>query len=178
MKLNRTLAQKSDRIDCGHVFYNGTLNVTNIGEPLQYGDTFQLFSAPFRDGMFPTLNLPVSDTRSGPGGTTNYRYAWKNNLQVDGTITMGVYVATVMTNTDTLVLSWSTNLVGWRLQNQTNALNVGVQSFATNWFDVPGSSETNQVIVPVVPTNPAVFYRLVSQVGMWMAVETSATAVR
>ena len=30
----------------------------------------------------------------------------------------------------------------------------------TNWGDVPGSTETNQVSVPINPTNDSVFFRL------------------
>ena len=43
------------------------------------------------------------------------------------------------------------------LQVQTNSRTVGLN---TNWFDVPGSSATNSVSMPISPANGAVFYRL------------------
>jgi hypothetical protein len=55
-------------------------------------------------------------------------------------------------------LSWPTNGGPWRLQTQTNALNRGVSA---NWVDVPGSTATNLLVVPVGSTNGSVFYRLI-----------------
>jgi hypothetical protein len=56
-----------------------------------------------------------------------------------------------------LTLSWPTNL-GWTLQAQTNSLPTGIR---TNWVNVANSSTTNQVMVPMSPTNSSVFYRLI-----------------
>lgn len=57
-----------------------------------------------------------------------------------------------------LTLSWPADHTGWRLQAQTNSLNVGI---TTNWANVNGSSTTNQIVVPINLTNGSVFYRLV-----------------
>jgi hypothetical protein len=57
-----------------------------------------------------------------------------------------------------LTMSWPLDHTGWTLQAQTNILSAGLR---TNWVDVPGSSATNQVIVPVNSTNGCVFYRLI-----------------
>jgi hypothetical protein len=82
---------------------------------------------------------------------------------VDGTITLtsGLNPApapiTTVVNGGSLELSWPTDHTGWTLQAQTNSLNVGLSG---TWFDVAGSTATNQVIVPVNPANPTVFYRL------------------
>ena len=57
-----------------------------------------------------------------------------------------------------LTLNWPLDHVGWRLQAQTNSLSVGL---GTNWVTVPNSSSTDQVTIPVNPTNGCVFYRLV-----------------
>ena len=46
MKLNRSAVQNSDRLVATNINYGGTLVVTNIGAPLQMGDTFTLFSSP------------------------------------------------------------------------------------------------------------------------------------
>lgn len=73
-------------------------------------------------------------------------------------------VATNPTNITALVsgnqynLSWPASHTGWRLQAQTNNLNVGLSS---NWATVPGSTTTNQISVPINPANGSVFFRLV-----------------
>lgn len=56
-----------------------------------------------------------------------------------------------------LILSWPADHTGWLLQAQTNELAVGL---AANWFDIAGSSVTNQVMVTITPSNPSVFFRL------------------
>jgi hypothetical protein len=55
-----------------------------------------------------------------------------------------------------LTLSWPADHAGWRLQAQTNSSGIG-----TNWFTVSGSTNGLSVTVPIVSTNPCVFYRLV-----------------
>jgi len=56
-----------------------------------------------------------------------------------------------------LLLDWPADHTGWRLQSQTNGLATGL---GTNWVDVPGSAETNQVALPLDPLDGAVLYRL------------------
>lgn len=58
-----------------------------------------------------------------------------------------------------LSLSWPADHIGWKLQGQTNALNVGLKS---NWHDVAGSTTTNRVFININPANPTVFFRLSS----------------
>jgi hypothetical protein len=53
-------------------------------------------------------------------------------------------------------LSWPMDHLGWRLEMQTNSLATG-----TGWVTVPNSAATNQVFVPINPTNGSVFFRLV-----------------
>jgi autotransporter-associated beta strand protein len=57
-----------------------------------------------------------------------------------------------------LTLSWPTNL-GWILQSQTDAPNVGLVNSNSAWFDVAGSSSITTTNVTINPTN-AVFFRL------------------
>ena len=57
-----------------------------------------------------------------------------------------------------LQFGWPLNHTGWRLQVQTNALNVGLYA---NWIEVAGPSLTNNVTLPVDATKGTVFYRLV-----------------
>ncbi|TAL05153.1 MAG: hypothetical protein EPO07_04005, partial [Verrucomicrobia bacterium] len=78
-----------------------------------------------------------------------------------GSLLIGTPVATNATSVSfalsggAFTLSWPADHTGWRLQTQTNSLS------PTNWFTVPGSTDTNLVIVPVVTTNFSVFFRLV-----------------
>jgi hypothetical protein len=55
-------------------------------------------------------------------------------------------------------LGWPLDHLGWRLQIQTNTLTTGI---GTNWSDVPGSSATNMVFVPIDQNNGGVFLRLI-----------------
>jgi hypothetical protein len=55
---------------------------------------------------------------------------------------------------DVLTLSWAGT--GFKLQAQTNALDIGISS---NWGDYPGGG-TSPVNVTINPANSAVFFRL------------------
>jgi hypothetical protein len=83
---------------------------------------------------------------------------------VNGRISVIATVSTAPTNIvasasgSGLKLSWPADHTGWRLQVQTNAPGAGL---GTNWVDVPGSSQTNEVTLPVDGTDASVFYRLV-----------------
>lgn len=57
-----------------------------------------------------------------------------------------------------MLLTWPSDHLGWRLEAQTNSPNVGL---GTNWTTVPGSTGTNQVLVPINAANGSVFFRLV-----------------
>jgi hypothetical protein len=57
-----------------------------------------------------------------------------------------------------LQLSWPQDHLGWHLQIQTNSLNAGLGS---NWVNVPNSTATNQIFIPINPTNGSVFLRMV-----------------
>ena len=58
----------------------------------------------------------------------------------------------------TLTLSWPADHLGYSLQAQTNALNVGLK---TNWVAVPGTASVTTTNLPINKANPTVFYRLV-----------------
>ena len=58
LSLNRTnTPANADLISAAAVTFGGTLTVTNLGDPLQAGDTFNLFDGAL-DGHFTTTNLP------------------------------------------------------------------------------------------------------------------------
>lgn len=136
------------------IAYLGTLVLTNIGAPLEVGDTFTLFSASGYSGAF-TL---VSQT---PNQTVSWNTA---NLAINGSISVasvGPAVPPSLTcapRAGGFELSWPADYTGWQLQVQTNLLSVGIN---TNWAAWPDSTTTNQAIVPITPENPSVFLRLI-----------------
>jgi len=56
-------------------------------------------------------------------------------------------------------LSWPADHTGWQLQSQTNSLAIGL---GTNWVNVAGSPQTNQMRLPINAPDGAAFFRLVS----------------
>lgn len=160
MELNTTNGLQTNDVLVGQagVSLGGTLTVTNVGPALVAGQRFVLFSGPIT-GFFGTVNLPTGEAN----GTT---YTWTDNLATDGSITVATVVSPVNTTPTNIVssvsggnltLSWPADHTGWTLQTQTNTRSVGLN---TNWFDVPGSSTTNQVTLPISPAQPTVFFRL------------------
>lgn len=158
VSLNKSLAQSNTVVN---VIVVGNTNVTatgssslivsNLGPALVAGDTFYLFNQGVTNGNLMTI--------TGPAGVN-----FTNNLAVDGSISvLAPPVATNPTNITfsasggSLTLSWPADHQGWFLQTQTNLQSVGL---STNWFDVTGSSATNQAVITVSPGDPTVFFRL------------------
>jgi autotransporter-associated beta strand protein len=135
------------------VNYGGALTVTNLSGTLAANDSFQLFSAGSTSGAFAATNLPAL----GPNLVWNFNPA-------SGVLSVIQPVATNPTNISytvgggNLTLSWPADHLGWRLQAQTNDLSTGL---GTNWFDVPGSTNLNSLLLPVDVNRSSVFYRLV-----------------
>jgi autotransporter-associated beta strand protein len=157
MDLNRTNTPSNCDQLAGSIAYGGTLAVTNIGQPLQVADKFQLF--PSAVTSFSGISLPATDA-------SGYSYTWTNNVAVDGSISVATVTPPVVINPNPtnitvtvsnslLTLSWPADHNGWVLEVQTNKLNVGL---STNWFRI---GTNNPVSVPIVTTNGAVFYRMV-----------------
>ena len=78
-------------------------------------------------------------------------------LSVVSTVATNATNITFTASSGSLTLSWPADHTGWRLQTQTNPLATGL---ATNWFDVPGATGTNQVLLPVAADAPSIFFRL------------------
>jgi len=136
----------------GAIFYNGTLNVTDIGtDVLAAGDKFFLFDATPYVGAFTTLNLPPL----GAG------LAWKNNLSVDGSIE--VVVATQSQPKFSSVVHSGANLILSGTNGTPNspyavltATNVAApatnwQSLVTNQFGTSGQFSFTNGINPIEP---------------------------
>lgn len=157
MEIARTngAATNDQAVVAGTVTFGGSLVVTNLGmEPLQWGDTFKLFSAGVRNGSFASTNLP-------PLTLPLY---WTNRLAADGTIAVATTVNTLPTNVvvgvngTNLTLAWPADYTGWRLLVQTNPPGTGL---GTNWFTWPNSTNLHSVSVPINQTNASVFFKLV-----------------
>jgi polygalacturonase len=63
----------------------------------------------------------------------------------------------VQNNGNELQVSWPSDHTGWYLQIQTNPPGVGL---TTNWTIYAGSNTTNQMSIPIDPTNGSVFLQL------------------
>lgn len=139
-----------------NLVYGGTLTVANVGpNPLAAGQTFKLFNSPsYGNGSFSSVALPPLVAGLG----------WTNGLAVNGTIAVVATVSTTpltigtLVNGHQLILNWPADHTGWRLQSQTNALSVGLN---TNWVDVAGATLVNSVTNTIDPANGTVFYRMV-----------------
>ncbi len=78
-----------------------------------------------------------------------------NSAQVSARPTSVASIAISVTNLPgQLLFGWPADHTGWQLQSQTNGL-------GTNWVNMPGSDQTNQMTVPLNSTNCSVFFRLV-----------------
>jgi hypothetical protein len=157
MEISRGSTPSNDRLTATSITYGGNLIVTNIGGTLAPGDSFQLFSGAI-SGTFASVTLPNLNCPSLSWNTAN--------LGVNGTISVTgtSCISTTPTNItfsvvgNQLNLQWPASYTGWVLQGQTNSLAVGINN---NWVNVPNSQATNQVFIPISPSSPAVFYRLV-----------------
>ena len=151
LEISKAAATNDQLVVSASLTLGGTLVVTNLGGILAAGDKFTLFHAGSFNGSFSSNSLPV----------LNAGLAWNTANLTNGVVSV---VSTQPTNlvwntTGTaLNLSWPTGYIGWRLQVQTNSLNSGL---GTNWLEVTGSRLTNNVALPVDPTQGSVFYRLI-----------------
>ena len=152
MELNATARTNDVVRGLTTVTYGGTLTLSNLSGTITASNAFKLFNANTYRGVFGTL-MPATPA---PG------LAWNTNtLATDGTLRLVSTSPVTMNNNrsgNLLTLSWPADHVGWRLQAQTNASNVGL---GTNWFNVPNSIATNQMTFAIDPTAGCVFYRMV-----------------
>jgi fibronectin-binding autotransporter adhesin len=156
--VNKTSSVANDAVTgLTSVTMGGTLVINSVGNPLDNGDAIQLFFA--SGGYIGSYDKIIPAT---PGGGL----AWDlSTLNTDGKLrvlrtgppanpTNIVFSA----SGNQLTMSWPTNYIGWTLQGQTNAPGIGI---TTNWHDVPGSTATNQFIMPISGANGTVFYRMI-----------------
>jgi hypothetical protein len=97
--------------------------------------------------------------RLNDGATTATNWSFSSFKVVTITAPAGSPIISNSLSGGYLTLSWSSDYIGWNLQSQTNALNIGLSA---NWVNVAGSSTTNKVVLPVNTSAGAVFFRLIS----------------
>jgi autotransporter-associated beta strand protein len=155
--IDKTTAANSQVAGLTGLTYGGTLVVTNLAGALTTSDSFKLFSSTAYAGTFAAITPGVP----GPGLVWN-----TNTLATDGTLRIvaglnnnPTKLSTSLVAGNNLQISWPYDHLGWTLQVQTNALNVGIR---TNWVNVSGSSTTNSVTIPIGVRNGCVFYRLIN----------------
>ena len=152
--VNAGSVPSTDPVTAASVTYGGTLVVQNLGPAFTAGASFKLFSAAAYSGAFTEI-IPAL-----PGSGL----VWDTSkLAIDGTLVVGQSISLAPTNLtasvsgDMLTLSWPTSHTGWRLEAQTNSLSLGLSA---TWFEVPGSTTTNEMSFPIDASQPTVFYRL------------------
>lgn len=155
MKVNKTGGGKDLLTGMSQVNYGGTLVISNQAGQFAATDSFKLFNATIYTGAFSAI-VPATP---GAGLVWN-----TNQLTVNGTLIVANGVNTNSTNitfsvsSGNLNLSWPADHLGWRLLVQTNSLSSGL---GTNWYTWPNSTNLTSVSIPINPTNPTVFFRMV-----------------
>ena len=139
----------------------------------QYNIIACSYGGPIITGTFTNLNTTGANGfylgRVTVAGTTNATFAVTIN-SLTNTVYLSNYhvasseatystniTATVINGGATLNVAWPATHLGWTLQAQTNSLATGL---STNWVDVAGTASVTSTNMPIVPANPAVFYRL------------------
>jgi fibronectin-binding autotransporter adhesin len=132
------------------VTYGGVLNIATSGT-FTAGQQFVLFS-----GAGATNTSNFASITGSPG--INMAFNFTNGvLSVISTTTTTPPTLSMAQSGSTLTFSWSDP--SFKLQSQTNALNVGLLINGANWFDYPGGSVSG-VTATIDPSNPTVFFRL------------------
>jgi hypothetical protein len=126
--------------------------VSNVSGTPAAGQSFQLFSGA-GTGSFAATNLPAL----GSGLGWNWNQA-NGTLSVVSAVAMNPTNITFTAGGGNLNLSWPADHTGWRLQVQTNAPGVGLN---TNWATYPGSTNVNSISIPIDPANGSEFFRLI-----------------
>lgn len=131
-----------------------TVKIDNVGSQLPVGSYKIISFAPGAPGSVAgsVTTSPVTVGGSGAAATATLAItAGELYLVVGSTSAPTLSVSQVGS---TLNFSWTAS--GYKLQSQTNALNVGLSNI---WGDYPGGG-TSPVSVNINPANPSVFFRL------------------
>ena len=139
-----------------NVTYGGTLVVSNLAGTVTANQTFQLFSAASRSGNF----SGISPTNPAPGMVWSFNPT-NGVLTALATVALNPTNVTASVSGTNLTLSWPADHTGWTLLAQTNNLSLGISANTNDWTRLTNSVATNQVTLPITPTQPGGYYRLV-----------------
>jgi len=101
-------------------------------------------------------SVPASYTITAIYSGDSFYASSTNTLVVVGVNTTPTNIVTSVSGHQ-LTISWPADHTGWKLQSQTNDLSTGLSA---TWYDVAGSTTTNQMTFTIDPANPTVFYRM------------------
>jgi len=154
MEISKTPQTNDQLLVAGTLTCGGTLVVANLAGTLAGGECFKLFQAGTISGAFSSNSLPALNA----GLAWNTAYLSNGLLSVVQTTPTNLTWSMTGTN---LNFAWPQGYTGWRLFMQTNNLGSGLSLDTNDWFAVPASQMTNQVTLPLDPSLPAGFYRLI-----------------
>ena len=151
----------SFNITNGTLTLSGTTSfqVNNTGSPLVVSN-YLLIATNAGSVSSVAGAVPLSVTVNG-GGTAGINSLVISNHLLYLVVASSVNLSrtnlafTVSGGGTTLNLSWPADHLGWTLQ--TNSLGL---ANTNDWFPYPGSTSLTNVIIPIDPRQPAVFYRL------------------
>jgi autotransporter-associated beta strand protein len=145
LKLNRTNAgAKSDSLTAFALVRGGTLTVTNIGDPLQSGDTFSLLNGSL-NGTFAATNLPAL---SGGLSWDTSKLGSQGVIKVASTAVAQPYLTSVTLSGSNLIISGTNGTAGqtFEILSSTNIASplsiwtsVGTNTFGSGNFSVTNS---------------------------------------
>jgi autotransporter-associated beta strand protein len=150
-EVNGTTPANDSVVAGGNVIYGGVLRVVPSGT-LTVGQTFTLFSG---TGAASASNF-ASVQSIDPTVTFSFTNGLLTVVSMGLDLTQNHLTNSITGGGSTLSLSWSS---GWKLQSQTNSLTTGLSG---NWVTITDGTTTSTNL-PIFPSNPSVFYRLISQ---------------
>jgi hypothetical protein len=132
--------------------------VNNLGAPLAAGQHPLVAAAMAGNvGLVTGALPPVFFAGSGTTGAAS--------LQINGTGGLDLVVASTIASNPTninysfgngtLTLSWPEDHLGWIAQS--NAVSLAITNY---WFDIPGSQNGTNLVIPINSSGTNVFYRL------------------
>jgi hypothetical protein len=135
----------------------GTLNLGTMPS-LSAGQSFVLFGAAAYSGSFGSI-IPATPATGLVWDTSQ--------LLVNGSLVVAnpgsgpnpnpTNITVLSLTSSNITLQWPSDHTGWALQAQTNSASSGL---STNWNTLSGSTATNEVTIPIDPTQGNVFFRM------------------
>ena len=161
-----TLSLVADGVKPAFIQTNGTMTlsagtvikVNNTGRILGVGHHPLIAGAATGNHGSVTGTVPlVAVTGNGTAGATSLQIDGAGNLNLVVTSGTSSNSASIhyTCNSGTLGLAWPGDHLGWIAQS--NAVDLSNSNF---WFDILGSQSVTNLVIPINPATPQVFYRL------------------